>query len=165
MPLLAFPEQRFHPDLALVHGFLVGDGLLVALHPLHIVGKKGAVAAPAPWAFGTLCFYRTDLADRRISAVLHLLDPFQAERWAQHLTLGTAIQILAGIVDELCQSIIAHVVLASLGDGDISPHVCLFDGFEVLSRSIQAIGGVFFWVQMPAKNGGAKQSTQWVNDY
>src|SRR5260370_25568113 len=68
MPLLAFPEQRFHPDLALVHGFLVGDGLLVALHPLHIVGKKGAVDAPAPWAFGTLCFYRTDLADRRISA-------------------------------------------------------------------------------------------------
>jgi hypothetical protein len=32
MPLLAFREQRFHPDLALVHGFLVSKGLLVALH-------------------------------------------------------------------------------------------------------------------------------------
>src|SRR6266567_1539314 len=73
MPVFGLRKEWFDPDLALVDGFLVGRGLLIALHPFHIVSKKGAVDAPAPWAFGTLCFYRTDLADRRISAVLHLL--------------------------------------------------------------------------------------------
>src|SRR6266700_2497337 len=157
MPLLPFREQRFHPDLALVHGFLVSKGLLVALDPFHIVGKKGPVDVPTPGAIGTLRFYRTDIADRRISSVLYLLCPFHAVRWTQHLALGTAILILASIIGELCQSIIAHVVLASLGDGNVGPDVCLFDGFEVLSRSIQAIGRDLLGPQVPTKAGVPEQ--------
>jgi hypothetical protein len=96
MPLLAFAKQWFHPHLALVHGFLVGKGLLVALHPFHIVGKKGPVDVPTTRAFGTLRFHWADIADHRISTVLHLLCPFHAVRWAQDVPLRTAILILAG---------------------------------------------------------------------
>src|SRR5260221_1509031 len=156
MPLLDFSNQQFHPDLTLVQGFLVGSGLLVALHSFDIVGKKGAVDVPTTGAFGALRFHWTGIADRRISTVLHLLDPFQAERRSQYLALGTAIQILVGIIGELCQPIIAHVVLPSLGNGDIGPHAGLFDGFEVLSRSIQAISSDLFRPQMPAKAGVPK---------
>src|SRR5260221_12125685 len=153
VPLLAFRKQGFHPDLALVQSFLVGQGLLVALDPFHVVGKKGAVDAAAARTFRTLRFHRTDLADRGVGAVLHLLDPFQAERRSQYLALGTAIQILVGIIGKLCQSIIAHVVLPSLSDGDVGPNAGLFDGFEVLSRSIQAISSDLPGPQMPSKAG------------
>lgn len=70
MPLLAFPEQRFDPNLALVQGFLIGSGLLVPFHSFHIVGKKGPMDVPTTRAFGTLRFHQTDVADRRISTVL-----------------------------------------------------------------------------------------------
>jgi len=157
MPLLPLREQRFHPDLALVHSLLVGQSLLVALHPFHVVGKKGAVDVPTTGAFGTLRFHRARIADRGISAVLHLLDPFQSERRTQHMALGTAILILAGIVGKLCQPIIAHVGLSSLSDGDIGPNVCLFDGLEVLSRSIQTISCDLFGPQTPTKAGVPEQ--------
>jgi hypothetical protein len=79
VPLLAFRKQGFHPDLTLVQSFLVGQGLLVALDPFHIVGKKGAVDTPPTRTFGTLRFDRADIADYRISAILYFLDPFQED--------------------------------------------------------------------------------------
>src|SRR6266566_9684694 len=153
MPVFGLCKEGFDPDLALVQGFLVGRGLLVALDPFHIVSKKGAVDVPTTGAFGTLCFHWAGIADRRISTVLDLLCAFHAIRWTQNLALRTVIQILAGIVAKLRQSIITHVVLASFGDGDVGPDVGFFDGFEVLSRSIQAISGDLLGPQMPTKAG------------
>src|SRR5258708_1331318 len=151
MPLFAFREQRFHPDLALVQGFLVGKSLWIAFYPFHIVSKKGAVDAPTTRTFSTLRFHGADITDCSISAVLYFLDSFQSECWTQHLALGTAIEVLTGIVGKLCQSIIAHVVLSSLSDRDVGPDIGLFDGFEVLSRSIQPISRYLFWPQTPTK--------------
>jgi hypothetical protein len=136
MPVSGLRKEWFDSDLALVDGLLLSSGLLVALHSFHVVGKKGAVDVPTTRAFGTLRFHGTGVADRRIRTVLDLLGPFQALGWAQDVALRTAIQILAGIVGKLHQSIIAHVVLASLSDRDVAPDVRFFDGFEVLSRSI-----------------------------
>src|SRR5258708_29589173 len=157
MPLFAFRERRFHPDLALVQGFLVGKSLWIAFYPFHIVRKKGAVDAPTTRTFSTLRFHGADITDCSISAVLYFLDSFQSECWTQHLALGTAIEVLTGIVGKLCQSIIAHVVLSSLSDRDVGPDMGLFDGFEVLSRSIQAISRDLFWPQTPTKAGMPEQ--------
>jgi hypothetical protein len=153
MPLFAFPKQRFHPDLALVHGFLVGKSLLVAFHPFYRVRKKGSMDVPTTGAFGTLCFHGADIADRGIRTVLDLLCPFHTVCWAQDVSLRTAILILAGIISELCESIIAHIVLPSLSNGDVGSDVSFFDGFEVLSRSIQAIGSNLFGPQTPTEAG------------
>ncbi len=73
------------------------------------------------------------------------------------MPLGTAILILAGLIGELCQSIIAHVGLPSFGDGDGGSDMGFFDGFEILSRSIQAIGGDLFGPQAPTKAGMPEQ--------
>src|SRR6266581_3322408 len=100
MPLLAFAKQRFHPHLALVHGFLVGKGLLVALHSFHIVCKKGPVDVPTAGAFSTLRFYWADITDRGIGTVLDLLCSFHSICWTQDVSLRAAILILAGIVDK-----------------------------------------------------------------
>jgi len=157
MPLFAFPEQRFDPDLTLAHGFLVGEGLLIAFDAFHRVGKKGAMDMPTTRAFGTLGFHWTDIADGRICAVLGLLGSFHSVRWTQDLALGTAILILVGLIDELRESVIAHVVLASAGNRDVGPDVCLFDGLEVLPRSIQAISRDVFGLQVPTKTGVPEQ--------
>ena len=98
VPVFSLGKEWFDPDLALVKGFLVGSGLLVALHSFHIVGKKGAVDVPTTRAFGTLRFHWTGVADRRIRTVLDLLGPFHAIGWAQDVSLWTAIHILAGRV-------------------------------------------------------------------
>jgi hypothetical protein len=73
------------------------------------------------------------------------------------MALGTAILILTRFVAKLRQPIIAHVVLSSLGDGNVGPHVRLFDGLEVLSRSIQAIGCDLFGPQTPTEAGMPEQ--------
>src|SRR5260370_21628035 len=157
MPVFGLRKEWFDPDLALVQGFLVGGGLLVALHPFHIIGKKGAVDVPTTRAFGTLRFHWTGVADRRIRTVLDLLGSFHSIRWTQDVSLRTAIQILAGIVGKLRQSIIAHVILASLRDGDIGSDVGFFDGFEVLPRSIQAISSDLVGPEVPTKAGVPEQ--------
>ena len=93
MPLLAFAKERFDPDLALVHGFLVGEGLLVALSPFHVVGKKGTVDVPTTVAFGTLRFHRAGIADRRIRTVFDFVLLFAVKRNSS--ALGATILIMA----------------------------------------------------------------------
>lgn len=112
---------------------------------------------PTTRAFGTLGFHWTDIADGRIRAVLDLLGPFHSVRWTQDLALGTAVLILLCLIDELRESVIAHVVLASPSDGDVGPDVGLFDGLEVLARSIQAISRDLFGLQVPTKTGVPEQ--------
>ena len=90
MPLFAFSEQWFDPDLTLAHGFQGGEGLLIAFDAFHRVGKKGAMDVPTARALGTLAFHWTDIADRRIRTVVGLLGPFHSGRWSQDLALGTA---------------------------------------------------------------------------
>src|SRR5579884_140146 len=151
MPLFAFCEQWFDPHLALVERFLVGEGLLVAFHSFDILSKKGAVDVPAMLAFGTLRFQRASIADGRIGAILGLLCPFHSICWTQDVPLRTAVHILVSVVGKLCEPIIAHVVLASLGDGDVRSDMSCFDSFEVLSCSIEAVGSHLFGPQMPTK--------------
>src|SRR6266566_995437 len=50
MPILPFRKERFDPDFALVHGFLVGQGLMVPLHALQIGRKKGPMQVPTALA-------------------------------------------------------------------------------------------------------------------
>src|SRR5258706_6975159 len=50
MPLFALCKQRFHPDLAFVHGLLVRRGLMVPLDPFEVVGIKRTVELPTAFA-------------------------------------------------------------------------------------------------------------------
>jgi hypothetical protein len=43
MPVFRFRKEWFDPDFPLIHGFLVGVGLVVPLHTLLIVSKKRTV--------------------------------------------------------------------------------------------------------------------------
>jgi hypothetical protein len=54
MPVFPFSKQRFHPDLPLAQGFLVGFSRLVASNPIqHLFIHTAAEAAPL-LAGGTL---------------------------------------------------------------------------------------------------------------
>ncbi len=54
MPVFRRGFQRFDPDLALVHGFVVGEGLVVALHTFQVVGVKRPMQLPTLVTGGTL---------------------------------------------------------------------------------------------------------------
>ena len=54
------------------------------------------------------------------------------------------------VIGELSWSIIGCLVFP-IGQGDIGPDVCVFDGFDVLERSILGIAGDVSGPHMPAK--------------
>src|SRR5215207_11664080 len=86
MPELRLSEERFDPDLPLVHGFLVGLGGVVCRHLVQIIGVEGAMDNPPPIAFRALRLERTGIARRGIGPVdddaLGVLDPRARERMA-----------------------------------------------------------------------------------
>jgi len=78
MPLFAFAKERFDPYLTLPKSLLVGEGLLIAFHAIQIVRQKGTMYMPTSITFGAIPFHRASIAGGRISAIVHLLRPFQA---------------------------------------------------------------------------------------
>ena len=87
MPLFAFPKKWFDPNLPLVHRFLVGKGLGVALDPFQIIGKEGAMDLPPLVCRGPLLLHRAGIANGGIRTVLgQLCFQFSAKE-REHLPL------------------------------------------------------------------------------
>src|SRR5260370_28780849 len=111
MPLLGFRKEWFDPDLALVHGLLIGGGLMVALHPFQVIRVKRTVNLPTPITGSTLCFAGTGIAGGCICTVFHFLRFFLYPRSQKGLPLRAKIAILFGIVGELGGSVEGRHVL------------------------------------------------------
>ena len=62
MPVFAFCKERFHPDLPLTQGFLVGFGLLIGTHPFQTLFIDTAAEAASLLTGGTLGFERAVIA-------------------------------------------------------------------------------------------------------
>jgi hypothetical protein len=75
MPVFGLGKQRFHPDLALVHRFLIGQGLMISLHTLQILREKGTMHVPTALAWSTVYFHGASIAGARSRTVLNELCP------------------------------------------------------------------------------------------
>src|SRR5260370_15952329 len=71
MPVFGLGKQRFDPALALVHGFLIGEGLVVPLHTFQAACVKRTVQLPTLVAGSTLRFEWTGIACGCIRPLLH----------------------------------------------------------------------------------------------
>jgi hypothetical protein len=105
VPVFRLGKQRFDPDLALVHSFVVGEGLVVALHPFQVVGVKRPMQLPTLVAGSTLRFDWTGIARSGTCPVFHFLRCVFYPRWQEWLPLRSKIAIVFGIVAELGGSV------------------------------------------------------------
>src|SRR2546421_6122076 len=105
MPVFRLGKQRFDPDLALVHGFVVGEGLVVALHTFQVVGVKRPMELPTLVAGSTLRFDWTGIARSGMCPVFHFLRFVFYPRRQKWLPLRAKIAIVLRIVAELGGSV------------------------------------------------------------
>ena len=75
MPVFHFRKEGFDPDFPLIHGFLVGGGLVIALHALQILRKKRTVQVPITLAWSTVEFQWAGIARASSCTVFHELGP------------------------------------------------------------------------------------------
>ena len=94
MPLFAFAKERFDPDFALVHGFLVCQGRVVLLHAFLILGKKGTMHVPTALAWSTVQFHGASIAGARNRTIFNELGLLFSVKSNQRLPLRAAILIM-----------------------------------------------------------------------
>src|SRR5260370_32016905 len=117
MPLFAFAKERFDPDFALVHGFLVSQGRVVLLHALLIIGKKGTMQVPTTVAWSTVQFHGASITGACNCTIFNELGLLFSVKSKQHLPLRAAILIMDSIIGELTGPILRCLVFP-IGQGD-----------------------------------------------
>jgi hypothetical protein len=110
MPVFGLGKEWFDPDFALVHGFLVGQGLMVSLHALLILREKGTVQVPTTLAWSTVEFQWAGSAGASSRTVFHELCLLFSMSRKQELPLRAAILIMDSVIGELSWSIIRGLV-------------------------------------------------------
>src|SRR2546425_12943777 len=111
---------------------------MVPLDPFEVVGIKRTVELPTAFAGSTLRFAGTGITGGCSRAVFHFLLCVLYPRWQEWLPLRAKIPIVFSIIGKLRGPIIGRHVLP-IGEGKVGPNVCIFDGFDVLDRSILGI--------------------------
>src|SRR5215467_11065002 len=101
MPVFALGKQRFHPDAALAHGFLIRLGRMIGADPLQVLLIETTSEGPPMLTRGTVLFERTGIAGGRIGSIL--LGPFSVavHFQTQYGSVWARIGILFGIILEL----------------------------------------------------------------
>ncbi len=113
---------------------------MVAPDSIKVAGMEGAMYLTSVVTRSALGFERTGIAGGCISAVLNLLRLILPTEWTHGSTLRAQIHILRRVVDELGGSEVGGHVFP-IRQGNVGVDASVFDGFDVLDRSIGRVTG------------------------
>src|SRR5256714_330307 len=150
MPFFGLGEERFDPHFAFVHGLLIGESLVIALHTVQVIGVKRTMQLPTVVTLRTLRFDWTGIAGGWVGTILHFFRFELSPKRTQWLPLRAMIEIMSGIIPKVSGSIIGRHMLP-IWQGNVSPNVCLFEGFDNLDGSILGIACDLLRPYSPAK--------------
>src|SRR5829696_5321982 len=158
MPELRLSEERFDPDLPLVHGFLVGLGGVVTPHLLHVGLVEAAPDLPPLDAVSAARLERAGMARRG----RRLVDahPFRVLVLAkrQHLAARAAVRIDAAVVDKLALAE-ERRALVEIGQGEERLDTGILERDDVLDGAVGRVPG-----HLPRRKQ-TRQSRSWSGTF
>src|SRR5258708_18454218 len=123
---------------------------MVPLDPFQGGGVKRTVELPTTCTGGTLRFAGTGMTGGCTGTVFSFLLLVLSSRWEEWLPLRAKIAIVFSIIRELRGPIRGRHMLP-IGQGDVGSNVGIFDGFDVLGRSILGIASDVFGLYTPTE--------------